>query len=84
MAHTYTVQLTVFIREEVVMDFMVNTIINAATLRVWYTFPTTVEKPSFAETAFFAFHCLRMWVFYTVRHVTGAQVVFTIRWAGEI
>lgn len=35
MAHTDTVQPTVLIRVEVFMDFMVNTIVNAATLRVW-------------------------------------------------
>lgn len=57
VAHADTVQLAVLIRVEVLMDFIVNIIVNAATLRVWYTVSTTVEKPRFAETALFAFHC---------------------------
>lgn len=57
VAHTGTVQLTVLIRVEVLLDFIVNIIVNAATLRVWHTIPTTVEKPRFAETTLFAFHC---------------------------
>ena len=55
VAHTDTVQLTVIIRVEVLMDFVIDIIVNTSTLRVWYTFPTTVEIPRFAETALFAF-----------------------------
>lgn len=57
VAHADTVLLTVLIRVEAVMDFMVNIIVSAATLRIWYTFATAVEKPRFAEAALFAFHC---------------------------
>lgn len=84
VAYTGTVQLTVLIRVEVLMDFVVNTIVNAATLSIWYTLPITVKKPRFAETAFFAFHCQWTCFFYTVRHVAGTQVVFTVLWTGEL
>lgn len=44
MAQTDTVQQTLLIRVEVLMDFMVNTIVNAVTLRVWETIATTMKK----------------------------------------
>lgn len=84
VAHTTTVLLTALIGVEALMNFMVDPIVNAATLRVGYTWVTTIEKPRSAETALFASHFSRTWTFQTVGDVTGAKLVFTIRWTREI
>lgn len=54
VAHTRAGLKAVLISVEVFMERVVNTIIIAATFRIWYTFPTTLEKARLAKTAFLA------------------------------